>query len=304
MEKIIFENTTWINIENVTREDTEVLREQFKFHPLDLKDCLGAPQRPKVDIYDEYFFLVLHFPFLDKEHNVLTTPDLDIFLTKTHIITVQKAPIGNLHEIFEEMRENKVTYTKMLQKPPDLFLYHILDKMYHFSLSIIDELDKHISETEAHMYQDKTREAVKGLASARRNNLLVRGVINPQRMVVNTLAHMQKDWFNKEGEVTLYYDDILDYLEKNWILLETQKELIDGLYETNESLMSYKTTSVITVLTIMSVSMLPLTFVTGFYGMNIPLPHANEPELIWAILLFVGLLTLLVVLYVTRKKWV
>jgi magnesium transporter len=305
MDKIIFNGITWINIENVSKADTEYLRQEFEFHPLDLKDCLGASQRPKIDIYDNYFFLVLHFPFLDKEQNVLRTSDLNVFLTKTHLITVQKKPIKHLNQLFGEIKDNRAGKAKMFQKSTGLMLYYILNKLYHFSLSIIDDLSTDLSEIEESIYAHKAKVAVRELAVARRNNLNMRGTLNPQRLVVNTLAHIQKDWFNKDGQLTLYFDDILDYLEKNWILLENQKEWIDGLRETNESLISYKTNAIITVLTVFSVAIMPLTLLTGFYGMNVKLPLAHNPMAIWAIFAVVSFFTVMMIYYlVTRREWI
>ena len=199
MNKIVFNNITWINIEEVSKKDTEYLREEFEFHPLDLKDCLGASQRPKIDIYDNYFFLILHFPFLDKEQNVLRSSDLDIFLTKTHLITVQKKSIKHLNHLFGEIKDNRATQAEMFQKSTGLLFYDILNKLYHRSLSIIDDLNSDLSQTEEDIYAHKAKTAVRELAVARRNNLNMRGTLNPQRLVINTLAHMQKIGLTKMG---------------------------------------------------------------------------------------------------------
>jgi len=306
MQSHKYPKVTWINIENVNKEDTLYLGEKFSFHPLDLKDCLGASQRPKIDIYDEYFFLVLHFPFVDKEQNVLRTTDLNVFLTKDHIITVQKRPITHLSQLFSESQIMKGEKREMFAQSPGLMLYYILNKLYHSSLKAINDLDQEISQTEEDIYSlQHARAAVKELTSARRSNLNMRNILNPQRLVINTLAHMQKDWFNKDGELTLYFDDILDYLEKNWLILETQKELINGLHESNESLISYRTNAIITVLTVFSVVMAPLTLFTGFYGMNVPLPLADNMEAIWIMFFTTTLLTLVMLYYLlSRRKWI
>ncbi|HBH46860.1 MAG: hypothetical protein A2445_03270 [Candidatus Jacksonbacteria bacterium RIFOXYC2_FULL_44_29] len=305
MEKIIYNDLTWLNFSKVTKQDTEYLREEFDFHPLDLSDCLGAPQRPKVDIYDQYFFLVLHFPLMDKNENVVRTPDLDIFLTKTHLITVQREPVPYLNQLFAEMEADKSGRSKMFQKSTDLLLYYVLNKLYHESLAIIDELNKEVKLIEDHIYASKARRALLELAVGRRNNLTIRAILNPQRLVINTCSHMQKDWFNKNGDATLYFDDILDYVEKNWILLENQKELIDGLHETNQSLISYRTNSIITVLTVFSVAIMPLTLLTGFFGMNVDLPLQENVRAVWLVFLTMALLTISIIYYVvTRKKWI
>ena len=305
MEKIECNGTTWINIEEVTSQDADYLGKSFDFHPLDLKDCLGAPQRAKTDIYDHYLFIILHFPYLDVANNVLRSSDLNIFITKTHIITVQKRPISFLHDLFLDCKKNTDARMQSFLKSPDLFLYYILDRLYHQSLTIIDELYRYINATEEYIFGQKGRIAVRNIAEARRNNLAMRALLNPQRLVINTLAHIQKDWFNKEGETTLYYDDILDYLEKNWIFLENQKELIEGLNETNQTLLTYKSNAVITILTVFSVAILPLTLLTGLYGMNIPLPFAEEPRVIWLLFLLVASVTLGLIYYIlSRKEWI
>lgn len=304
MDKIIFDELTWINIEDVTEKDTDYLREEFKVHPLDISDCLGAPQRPKIDLYDDYFFLVLRFPHFDAKKVIIRSSDLDIFVFKHVIITVQNKPITIVHDLFNGVKKGKIKTSKSSQRSSTLLLYFILNHLYQESLKVIDDLNRDISETEEKIYAYRTRQALGDLAIARRNNLNMRATVNPQRLVINTVAHIQKDWFNREGKHTLYFDDILDYLEKNWVILENQKEMITGLHETNESLMTYKTNSIITVLTIFSVSIMPLTLLSSFYGMNVDLPLQENTHSIWLIFLSFALFTIVSIYYVvTRRRW-
>lgn len=281
-----YNELTWLNIEDFDKEASDFLRKEFKFHALDIKDCLGTSQRSKIDIYDNYLFLILHFPSLNKERNMILNNEVEIFLTRTHLITIQKGKKKFINKSFYRASGSLKVKERFFGQDSGRLFYYVLDNFYHATLPIIDHFTKDIAILEEKIYDSQTKRVVGELALIRRNNLNARAILNPQRLVVNTLSHIQKEWFNKETQLSAYFDDILDYLEKNWAVLENQKELVSGLYESYESLISRKTNVVINILTLFSVALLPLTLLSGIYGMNIDLPWQDSPTIIWAIFAF------------------
>lgn len=296
---------TWINIDKLDKETAIKLRNEFKFHPLDLKDCLGESQQSKIDIYRNYVFLTLDFPLFEKTDNRVMRRELNIFLTESHVITIQKHRLKPLIQMFYRTQANNRIKKKFFdQGSSALLLYYILDGLYHETFPILDHFRAQINGAEELIYNDKLKKALPLLADIRRNNLNIRAMIGPQRHVIRTLSKIDKKWFKIADDSAIYFDDIGDYLEKNWTILANHKELIDGLYQTNESFMVYKTNTIIMILTLFSVALLPLTLLSGIYGMNISLPFSDAPNMIWLMFASLILIILAIIAYLKWKDWI
>jgi len=166
---------------------------------------------------------------------------------------------------------------------------------------VADKLSKELNKVEDDVYKDRGKEVIRELAHMRRNVLYLRRMLDPQRGLITSLGSAKDDFIRTEFDP--YFDDIKDELDKIWVRLENFKDTIDGLYETNESLLTYKTNEIIKILTIFSVTLMPPTLLSGVFGMNIPLPFADQPFYIWGIfgLIFISLGIALV--FLKRKKW-
>ena len=142
---------------------------------------------------------------------------------------------------------------------------------------------------------------VRKLAIHRRNILHFRRTIDPQRYLMSNLSHTRKPFLGED--MTLYFDDLNDYLSKLWTIVSTYKDTIDGLHVTVESLINQRTNKVISALTVISVSLLPLTLLAGIYGMNIRLPLAKQPEMIWLMFGALAAGTIIFILILKKKRW-
>jgi len=294
-----YNNIAWINIVEPDASDLQHIAEKYKFHLLDIKDVKGEAQRSKIDVYLNYAFIVLQFPVTYKDSYILGSHELDIFLGKDYIITIQKKKLKSLNQFFYKVGNNKKLLAEIFSRQAAYILYHILENQYRSSFGIIDWLSKEINRLEQEVYDENPKRAVKELAQLRRNVLSYKSLIDPQRFVAQTLATVKKDYLS--GDLENYFDDILDYIQRIYSALLNDKELIDGLHETNESLATFRLNRVMKILTIFSVSMLPLTLLTGLYGMNLEtLPLIHNEQLVWYI--FGGLVALIVIIFIWLKK--
>lgn len=292
-------NVTWVNIEEPTEADINYLRENFKFHPLDLEDLGHEAQRSKLDIYADYAFIILRFPITYKDTKLIGSHELDVFLGKDYLITIQKRRIISLQDYYHKVTADPKLMDEVFGGRPALLLYNILDEMYHATLALTDWLLAEINEVEKEVYDEATQTVVKTLALLRRNVLTFKSIMEPQRLVIRTMVNLQKDYLSKEFES--YFDDIADYIERINNLVENSKELVEGLHATNESLSSYRLNRVMRILTIFSVSLLPLTLLTGIWGMNLQsLPLIHDESSIWYI--FAGLAVAIVGVFAWMKK--
>jgi magnesium transporter len=169
-------------------------------------------------------------------------------------------------------------------------LYRITEALFHTSRPILNNLGKNISDLENRIFDDTPDyHTVRELAIHRRNVLHFRRIIDPQRYLMSNLSHVRKPFLDET--MSLYFDDLSDYLSKFWAIITTYRDTIDGLHVTVESLLTQRTNKVIGALTVISVALLPLTLLSGIYGMNIPLPYQESPLVIF---LMFGLLTTII----------
>ena len=180
-------------------------------------------------------------------------------------------------------------------------LYKVLESIFKEMRPMLNTIGKELSTVEDLIFSgEEQTDTVKQLAIHRRNILTIRRIIDPQRYLIANLSHIRKSFINEE--TSLYFDDIHDYLNKTWAIVDTYKETIQGLHVTVESLITQKTNKVVSTLTAISVGLLPFTVLSGIYGMNIAgLPYAKEPFGVW--MMFASLMVIIgIALMIMKKK--
>lgn len=290
----------WLYIDEVSAEVEEFLKEQYKFHPLDIEDVMSERQRPKIEIYKYYIFLICVFPYYDQAARKMRGRELNIFITDDALITVAKKPYPLLQDIFNKVSQSSKLQKMWLDKGTSFLLYKILESLYRDSNSAVDQVGKFISDVEDDVYENELKSVAHNLASIRRGVLALKRMIDPQRSTINTLVHVKRNFIAEEME--LYFDNIHDDIEKMWVVIENCKDTVEGLHLTNESLISQYTNRIITILTVISVSLMPLTLLSGIYGMNlVRLPYADRPIVIFGMFLAVVIMVVVVIIYIYRQ---
>jgi len=289
----------WINIHDLRKKDIEFLRKNFDFHPLDLEDCQSISQRPKIDIYKDYLFIVLHFPYYDKASKIVNFREVHFFISNNYIVSVKKTHIKVLHDYFLDFSHDKLQLPKSKNSPFHLF-YELLEKLYATSLPILDIISKNLNHIEEQIFTDEQKGLANKIAFTRRNILNFRKMLEPQIKIFDKLMDLHKKYIPKG--MSVYFDDIQDYLERSKANLDNYKDIIEGLGQSHESMISQRTNEVMKILTVISVALLPLTLISSIYGMNIVgLPFAEKPIVIW-IFFIVLILFISSVIWLSHKK--
>lgn len=301
MEKVENHGLLWIDFEHFKEKHTRYLRQKFHFHPLDLKDCLSVTGTPKLDIYEDYLFLVLHLPEYSSQEQRILYRELNIFMGKGYLVTLHRDRFLDLEAFMNYLKKNEEARDQLMKKGPGFLLYHLIGPMFKKVYEIVDRIGDNIFKIEAEIYKEETIDLVKELAIERRKILNCRRIIEPQRHLIGNLVQLRRDFLGHESEV--YFDDIRDHIQRIWMLLENFREIVRGLHDTNEALISHKTNEVMKVLTIISVLLLPLNLIAGIYGMNITgLPFAGSPSSLWIILVIMLLLITGMMFFFRRRK--
>jgi magnesium transporter len=292
---------TWTNIENPTHEDIEHLRRNFSFHPLDLEDCLSKIERPKIDEYDDYLFIVMHFPIYDSVREISQPTEIDFFIGANYLVTVHDGRLKPVVQLFEDCRAYEQTRKRHMGTGASRLLYGVIDTLVDYCFPILAKVDHNIHTIEDEVFTENMRQIVQKISVVRRDIIALRRIIKPQLAIVSNLEHVDRPFIHEDLDV--YFGDIHDHLQKAWEILEDHREVLEGLSETSDSVISYRINDVMKLLTIISVMMLPLSLVSGIYGMNVLLPGQNHP---WAFLLIIALMGTIAVgmlVFFKRKHW-
>ncbi|MFH0819178.1 MAG: magnesium transporter CorA family protein [Patescibacteria group bacterium] len=302
--KIIkFNNLRWINIDNFDDVAAKFLKNNFKFHHLDIQDCAQDNPHPKVDMYKKYLFAVFNFPELGADNIRIDSNELDVFIGENFLVTIQKKKFKFLKTIFYRCVRSSNIKEEFFNSSSGFLLYKILHNLYGSTTAINNYFSTQISELEKTIY-DKYPEntTVTKLAGVRRDILKAISILEPQRYTINTLVHARQNFLPEE--LNIYFDDVHDLIESVWIILKNYDDIISGLQTTTESLISNKTNEVVKILTTISVALMPLTLLSGIYGMNIDLlPGAHKPLFVWLIFIVLSTITLSTLLYLRKKNW-
>lgn len=301
IETIKIGTLRWHNISNPSDENLDYLRDNFHFHPLDIEDCKSdLNQRPKVDIYDDYYFIILHFPFFDKKNKFLRIREVKIFWGEDYIITIGKSH-WVVTEMFREGKEQEARTEDFEVGTSDALLYSILEKLMKATQIIIRKIGDDVDSVNRALFEIKAERTIESISVIRKNIILLNTMFKPQLPLFGKFESGQIDGFADNMED--YWGNILDYYKQMWDLTEDYAELIEGLSQTFDSLQANRTNEIIKILTLISSILLPLTFLTGLYGMNVNLPLQEDPRSFWIV---IGTMIFIVVLMYTlfkRKKW-
>jgi magnesium transporter len=262
---------SWFYIEKPTPNEVAFLAQRFHFHPLDLDDVLSRIQRPKIDVYKDYLFMVLHFPVFDKENRITKPSEVDIFIGENYVVTVHcTGDLKPLANFFQECQTNKESRERYLGQSSGFLLYHILDKLVGSCFPILDKVTQNIDDIEDIILTRPVPGTVREISLIRRDLISFRRVIHPQIAVIETLEKGEYPFLKEEEEI--YFGDIADHIRKIWGGLEDCKEVIDGLSDTSNWLTSHRIQEIMRILTIIMGLLAPPTLIASIYGMNIPLP--------------------------------
>lgn len=294
---------TWINIDKLDNEALKFLKDNYQFHHLDYEDLQGEAQTPKIDVYKNYLFIIFQFPHWNPETKKVISNELDVFIGDDYLITIQHSKTKEMKNFFYRCMKNKKVKSDWMTHSPGFLLYRLIEGLFKNSRPILNNFGKQISLLEDQIFAgEQDTKIIQMLAVHRRNIMNFRRIIDPQRYIIGNLSHIRKPFLDES--MSLYFDDVNDYLSKLWSVVDTYKDTINGLHTTTESLINQKTNKVISALTVISVALLPLTLLSGIYGMNIVgLPHAKNPIWVWA--MFGGLLGLILIAIAVmrKKKW-
>jgi len=301
IESVTCNDLTWVNIERPTEQETEYLAQNYPFHPLDLDDCLSRIQRPKIDEYKEYLFLVLHFPVFNKQTRATTPSQVSVFIGENYLITLHKGELKPLVKLFRECQLEEEARQEHFSQGSSYLLYRIVDRLVDYCLPILNRISANIEEIEDNIFASKGMpRAIEDISVLRRDVISFRRIIWPMRAVIGSLEPKIRRF--TKMDLAVYFGDMIDHVDKIWDALDEYKEIIVGLNDTHDSLATNRTNEVMRMLTVIAVILLPITVIASIWGMNIPLPFQNSTHSLLFVFLFMAVIIGGMLLFFRRKR--
>jgi magnesium transporter len=273
VESIAWDDLVWTNITRPTQKEMDYLASNFPFHPLDLDDCLSRKQRPKLDVYKDYLFFIFHFSVYNPATRVSTPNQVAVFVGEKYIVTVHGGILKSLTKYFRECQIDDNVRKENFSQGTGFLAYRIMDRAVDAYFPILDKILSLVEDVEDRVF-DENVEAAQELATLRRDVITQRRIMFPTRAVFQELETKLRRFINMD--ITVYYGDLLDHVNKICDSLDEVKEIIEVYKDTDFILGTDRMNRVMRVLTILSTIILPFVVISSIYGMNVSLPGGTE----------------------------
>lgn len=298
----------WINITGLkSLQDPEVryLEEHFRFHPLTLQDCVNVGQRPKIERYRDHLFLVLLYPVYNRKLRAIEPAEVDFFVGRDFLISVHDEKLPPLVELFRKLEGDERLRIDLLGQNVVFALYEILSRLLNYCFPMLDHVSRDLREIERKIFEGQDRTMVEEILIGRRNVVEFRKTMQAHKNVLKKLEEAnEKIGFFDHEKAKVYFENLIERTKEIWDTLESFKESIEAIQETNESLISFRLNRIMKTFTSISVVVFILTLVATLFGIGVAgTPLVGFPFAFWAILALEALVALLVVAFFRRKRW-
>ncbi|HEY0319275.1 MAG TPA: magnesium/cobalt transporter CorA [Solirubrobacterales bacterium] len=303
VEQIESSGLRWVNIERPGALERAWLEEHFDFHALDLEDVLSRNQRPKIDVYDDYLFIVLHLPVFDAAAKRLGAAELDLFVGPDYLVTIPNQPLQPVEYLFERCRSKEELREQLFSRGSGYLLYRLVDDSFDYCFPMLRKIGNKLDALEDDIFEERADAVVRDISNVKQEIINFRKVIRPQRPVLRDLEKVKQRYLATDLDLEIYFDDIVDAHERIWDMLENYKEVAEALAETNESVISHRVNDILRVLTSISVIVLPLTLIASIWGMNVHVPGEQSVTAFWIVLGGMFVILLAMVAYFRKRGW-
>lgn len=290
----------WLDIVDVEESDIDLLTTVFNLHELTIEDTIMANVRPKVEKFRDYLFLIL---FSLEKHSSLQkgkarATELDCCLGRNFVITFHSQPLTQISACKERIRKQ----SPIIMHGADMLLYSILDACIDSYFPVIDEFDNLVDEMSDELFKDPTQETLHKIYNLKNEVMYLRRTIGPQADIISLMARGDFEFISPSN--TIYFRNIFDNLVRLNDVVGTSRDIITGAMEAYVSVVSNRLNEIMKTLTVIATIMMPLTLIASIYGMNFKhMPELNSKFGYPAILLLMTSVTVVMLVYFKRKKW-
>ncbi|MDC4205669.1 MAG: magnesium/cobalt transporter CorA [Candidatus Manganitrophus sp.] len=290
-------NQIWVDFEGPAPEAAESLSRDFHFHTLAIEDCISETLLPKIDDYGDYIFLVLHGARTMGDQTFVTA-EINFFLGSNYLVSYHDEPSRSISQAKERCLRSGPAITRGV----DFLLHEILDAMVDHYFPVLDQFDSIIDGIEEEVFAQPDRETLNKIFSMKKEVMHLRRVAGPQREILNRLSRDPLKVISPTAAV--YFRDVYDHLARINDLAESYRDLVTSALDAYLSVVSNRLNEIMKVLTVFTATLMPLTVITGIYGMN----FENMPELhskygYFIVIAVMAAITVGMLAFFRKKKW-
>jgi magnesium transporter len=293
----------WVNVVDAGRKEVDYLRKKYKFNLDHLKASVANvfSQRPIVIEEDGYLFLILHFPtFVDGK---IIAGEIEFFIGHGYLVALHNGNLPALTDFFEKAKKDQDILLSFQIESSAILLYEILDRLLKSCYDLMDQNSLTIEEVEDLIFEQHQKDAVAKILNLRRNIINIRKIMQNHKNILQKLM-MIKSSLVSPALLKKHYGNLVEHSKRIWEMLDNQKEMVDVLNDTNESLLNNRLSNIMKTLTLFSVIVFPLTLLAAIFGMNAKyMPFVNHPYGFWIILFIMGLGSWGMLRYFKKKDW-
>lgn len=295
---------TWVNITDATIHDVAWLRKNYPFfHPLHLEDMVSHIERPKLDDEGDYLFVVMHFPVWDPVTRLSRASQVAFFVGRNIIVSIHDGVLKPLNTLFANVQADEAERRNLLGKSAGHALYVILDKLVDYIFPILYKVESNIRWLEDRIFdEDSDAYLIRDIAIVRRDAIALRRIVRQQIPILEELERTNTPIIHEELDE--YFGDLLDHIQRARDITDEDAEIITGISDTADKLISHRLNNIIRILTVFSVVMLPLTFISSVFGMNMQFPFDEDHPGTFLVISGVMLvMTMVMLIYFRRRRW-
>jgi magnesium transporter len=290
--------TLWVDLKAPGDAERQLLSGVFGFHPLSVEDAVSALQYPKIEAYPGYLYVVLHGIDAKPQHTQFATRDVDFFLGRNYLVTVHESNSRSIDSVHEVCTRHE----HILKEGPVALMHRIVDRMVDNYQPVFEEVEARLGHLEEEAFAGHERLSRRVLR-LKRDVSTMRRVLVPQRDAIGRLA--RREFPTISDEMTYRFRDVYDHVVRLTEEAVLFQDRITGIFEVNLSSVSNRLNQVMKLLTVMSTIFLPMTVLTGMWGMNITIPHfpGGPDQQFWWIFGLMIIICLVMLVFFRRNKW-
>jgi magnesium transporter len=296
----------WLNIANPGKDELSFLHKikiyDFDFKQLRASSAKMMAERPMVEQREKYFFLILQFPIF--HGNEIVPAEIDFFISHGLLVTLHTNTLPVLNEFFNTAKKDDSTLLVKKMPSSAILLCELLSKLIYHCYDLMDKNNAKINELEKIIFSNEQKKAASAILELRRNIISIRRIMQSHKNILKKITHTKSQVISST-KLNQNYFELIEHTKRIWELSENQKEAVEALYDTNQSMLNYNINNVMKTLTIFSVIMYPLSIITSLFGMNTEagMPFLDSPHGFWIIVGIMGFCATILLLIFAKKKW-
>ncbi len=296
-----YQGLIWVDLESPTREEALHIMEEFNLPQLVAEELISNTARSKVDLYDELMYVILHFPLMSPRQNHSAVQEIDFVIGKKFIITTRYEAVDPLHKFSKIFEVNSMLGKHAFASHGGIVFMQMIKELYRHSTEELETLTKTLTEIENGIFRGKENNMVRTISLAARRLLDFRQAMRFHKDILSSYEAASKQFFG--SEYGYFASAMIAEYNKVYSLLESHRDALSELRKTNDSLLTTKTNEIMKTLTIMTFIMLPLTLITGIFGMNAEFAFIRSFRDFFFIISVMTITGLVMFLFFKIKRW-